>query len=55
MLVDSFKEDCYDTVGKWVNTIGADLQARQDMCSKAETLEYADVCNNADPEKLESL
>jgi hypothetical protein len=55
MLDDIFKEDCYDTVGKWVNTIGANLQARQDMCSKAETLEYADICNSANPEDLETL
>jgi len=55
ILEEKFKEDCYNTVGKWVNTIGADLKARQDMCSKAETLEYAEVCNNANPEDLESL
>jgi len=55
MLDEGFKADCYDTIGKWVNTIGADLQEREDMCSKAETPEYADICNSADPEKLETL
>jgi hypothetical protein len=55
ILEVDFKEDCYDTIGKWVNTMGTDMQKRKGMCSKAEALEFVAICNQADPEKLELL
>jgi hypothetical protein len=54
-LTVKFKEDCYDTIGKWVHTTESDVQNKEKICSTAETLEYYLVCINANPEELESL
>ena len=44
---DSFKEDCYTLMGSWISIAFSDREQMEKECSKAESIEYAEICKSA--------
>jgi len=48
LLPEEFKVDCYDAMGKWAIMLHPTPDGIAEECSKAESLDYFDVCMNSD-------
>lgn len=55
LLPEQFKTDCYDGMGKWINMLHATYEGRKEECSKAENLDYFEVCMKANLDSLTLL
>jgi hypothetical protein len=41
---DSFKQDCYTLMGAWISIAYSDREQMEKECSKAESIEYMEIC-----------
>jgi len=51
-LLDKYKTDCYDQLGIVIGLLAEADEYRVEECLKAESLEYSEVCVNANTESL---
>jgi len=43
---DSFKQDCYTLMGAWISIAYSDREQMEKECSKAESIEYMEICKS---------
>ena len=43
---DSFKQDCYTLMGAWISIAYSDREQMEIECSKAESIEYMEICKS---------